>query len=87
MSAFENSRMYPINSAVITPEQVASSLIYRTETVRQEHATETDKDSDSTINYTTNADNQIIIPDQQPCQQGNISSAPVQEISENFFSA
>ena len=35
----------------------------------------------------TIADNQPIIPDLQSCQQRNISSSPVQEISENFFSA
>ena len=46
----------------------------------QEQATESDADSDSTINYSTIADNQPIISDLQPCQQRNISSAPVQEI-------
>ena len=81
--------MYPFNSAVITPEQVAPSLIYRTENVEQEQDTESDADSDSTINYSTIADSQPIIPenDLQPCQQRNISSAPVQEIFENFFCA
>ena len=33
------------------------------------------------------ADNQPIISDLQSCQQRYISSSPVQEISENFFSA
>ena len=88
-SAFKKAGIYPFNSAVITPEQVAPSLIYREENVEQEQATESDADSDSTINYSTIADSQPIIPenDLQPCQQRNISSAPVQEISENFFSA
>ena len=81
--AFRNAGIYPFNSAVVTPEQVAPSLIYRAENVEQEQATESDADSDSTINYTTNADKQIIILDIQPFQ----SSAPVQEISENLFSA
>ena len=79
--------IYPFNSAVITPRQVAPSLIYRVENVEQEQATESDADSDSTINYSTNADNQPIISDLQPSIQRNISSSTVQEISENFFSA
>ena len=68
---------------------MAPSLIYRTENVEQEQATESDADSDSTINYSTIADSLPIIPenDLQPCQQRNISSAPVQEIFENFFCA
>ena len=65
---------------------MAPSLIYRAETVEQEQASESDADSDSTINYSTIADNQPIIPDLQPSLP-NISSAPVQEISDNFFSA
>ena len=49
-SAFKKAGIYPFNSAVITPEQVAPSLIYRAETVEQEQATESDADPDSTIN-------------------------------------
>ena len=86
-SAFKNAGIYPLNNAVITPEQVAPSLIYRAENVEQEHTTESDADSDSTILCSTNAENQTIITDLQPCQQRNISSAPVQEISEIFFSS
>ena len=68
-------------------EKGSPSFIYRAETVKHEQSTESDADSESTINYSTIADNQPIIPDLQPCQQRNISSAPVQKISENFFSA
>ena len=32
-SAFKKAGIYPFSSAVITPEQVAPSLIYRAETV------------------------------------------------------
>ena len=65
-SAFKKSGIYPFDSAVITSEQVAPSLTYRAENVKQEQATESDADSDSIINYSTIADNQPIISDQQP---------------------
>ena len=86
-STFKKAGIYPLNSAVLTPEQVAPLFIYRAESVEQEQATESDADSDSTINHSTIADSQPIISDLQSCQQRNISNAPVQEISENFFSA
>ena len=68
-SAFKKAGIYPFSCAVISPEQVASSLIYRVENVEQEQATESGADSDSTINYSTIADNQPIISDLQPSQQ------------------
>ena len=80
-SAFKKAGIYPFSSAVITQGQVAPSLIYRVENVEQEHGIESDADSDYTINYSTIADNQPIISDLQPCQQRNISSSTVQEIS------
>ena len=86
-SAFKKCWNLLIQQYIITPEQLSPSFIYRAETVKQEQSTESDADSESTINYSTIADNQPIIPDLQPCQQRNISGAPVQEISENFFSA
>ena len=76
-SAFKKAGIYPFIRAVITPEQGA-------ETVEQEQATQSDADSDSTINNSTIADDQPIIPDLQPCKQRNISNAPVQKISENL---
>ena len=79
-SAYKKAGIYPFNSEVITPEQVVPSLINRAKHVEQEHASESDSDSDSTINYSTIADNQPIISDLQPCEQRNISSVPVQEI-------
>ena len=51
-SAFKKAGIFPFNSSVITPEQVAPSIIY-TETVEQVQPVESDVESDSTINYGT----------------------------------
>ena len=66
---------------MITPEQVAPSIIY-TETVEQVQPVESDAESDSTINYSKVTNNV-----QESSQQQSESCTPVEEISDNFFSA
>ena len=79
--AFKKAGIFSFNSSVITPEQVAPSIIY-TKTVEQVQPVESDIESDSTINYSTITNNV-----QESSQQQSESCTPVEEISDNFFSA